>query len=57
MVISLKDEKILSALESIHLQPAKPWTIESLAASIGISRATLANRFKKKLLAPLQWNI
>lgn len=44
-----KDKKILSALESIHLQPAKPWTIESLAASIGISRATLANRFKETL--------
>lgn len=46
---AFKDEKILSALESIHLQPAKPWTIESLAASIGISRATLANRFKETL--------
>jgi AraC-like DNA-binding protein len=46
---AFKDEKILSALELIHLQPAKPWTIESLAARIGISRATLANRFKETL--------
>jgi AraC-like DNA-binding protein len=53
---ALKDEKILLALESLHLQTSKNWTIESLASSIGISRATLANRFKETLGAtPMEY--
>ncbi|MBK6609264.1 MAG: cupin domain-containing protein [Leptospiraceae bacterium] len=46
---ALKDDKILLALESLHLHHSKGWTIESLAGRVGISRATLANRFKETL--------
>ncbi len=46
---ALKDEKILQALESLHLRSSSPWTLDSLASAIGISRASLANRFRETL--------
>lgn len=46
---ALKDEKILSALSALHQRPTFPWTLDSLANTIGISRATLANRFRQIL--------
>jgi AraC-like DNA-binding protein len=33
------------ALRTMHNNPAEPWTVASLASSIGVSRATLARRF------------
>ena len=33
------------ALAALHSQPGRDWTIPSLAAAIGVSRATLARRF------------
>lgn len=42
---ALHDPAIAAALESLHTDPAKPWRIEDLAASVGLSRATLARRF------------
>jgi AraC-like DNA-binding protein len=33
------------ALAVLHTQPGRDWTIPSLAAAIGVSRATLARRF------------
>lgn len=46
---ALKDEKILSALEAIHLNPSHAWTLDLLANSVGVSRATLANKFRDTL--------
>ncbi|TGK33309.1 AraC family transcriptional regulator [Leptospira gomenensis] len=46
---AFKDEKIRSVLEVIHKKPAHPWTLETLASSVGISRASLANRFREVL--------
>ncbi|PJZ68880.1 AraC family transcriptional regulator [Leptospira perolatii] len=46
---AFKDEKILSALESIHKRISYSWTLENLANSVGISRASLANRFRDVL--------
>jgi len=46
---AFKDEKILYALEFIHRDLVFNWTIEVLAQSIGLSRASLAARFKNSL--------
>jgi AraC-like DNA-binding protein len=33
------------ALAVLHTQPGRDWTVDSLAAATGVSRATLARRF------------
>lgn len=43
------DEKIRAALESLHRKPEYSWSLDSLARSIGISRASLAGRFRAAL--------
>jgi AraC-like DNA-binding protein len=40
------------ALRTMHNNPAEPWTVASLAASIGVSRATLARRFTELVGEP-----
>jgi AraC-like DNA-binding protein len=40
------------ALRAIHEDPAKPWTVASLAAEAGVSRATFARRFTDLLGEP-----
>jgi AraC-like DNA-binding protein len=40
------------ALAAIHNEPGRPWTVDSLAATIGVSRATLARRFPEKVGVP-----
>ena len=42
---ALKDKRIGKALEFIHESPQKPWTIDSLASAIGMSRAAFAKKF------------
>ena len=37
------------ALAALHTQPGRDWTVDSLAAVIGVSRATLARRFPAKV--------
>ncbi|NED95684.1 AraC family transcriptional regulator [Phytoactinopolyspora alkaliphila] len=39
------DPLVGEALRLIHDEPAQPWTVESLAAKAGASRATFARRF------------
>jgi AraC-like DNA-binding protein len=34
-----------AALRLLHAEPARPWTVASLAAAVGVSRAALARRF------------
>lgn len=41
----LGDPTIGEALTRLHGDPARPWTIATLAAQIGVSRATLSRRF------------
>lgn len=43
------DEKIRHALEALHRNPAHPWTLEELARGVGLSRASLAARFRQSL--------
>jgi AraC-like DNA-binding protein len=42
---ALTDPVAGPALAVLHTQPGRDWTIPSLAATIGVSRATLARRF------------
>lgn len=41
----LDDPIVHRALQRIHAEPARPWTTETLASAISVSRATLARRF------------
>jgi AraC-like DNA-binding protein len=42
---ALRDPTLAAALEAIHADPARPWRLQDLAATAGLSRATLARRF------------
>ena len=40
------DPKLRPAAEAIHFDPQRPWTIDALAALVGMSRTTFALRFQ-----------
>ncbi|RKT87489.1 AraC-type DNA-binding protein [Saccharopolyspora antimicrobica] len=42
---ALSDPVVGLALQAMHEEPARPWTVASLAEHSGVSRATLARRF------------
>jgi AraC-like DNA-binding protein len=42
---ALRDTQIGAALARLHAHPARPWTIESIAAEVAMSRAAFARRF------------
>jgi AraC-like DNA-binding protein len=42
---ALRDPVVAAALVALHSDPARPWTIDSLADEVAVSRATLARRF------------
>jgi AraC-like DNA-binding protein len=42
---ALADPVVHAALRHIHQRPADPWTVERLAAEVGLSRAAFARRF------------
>lgn len=44
---ALADARLLKAINSMHAQPEKPWTLESLAEVAGMSRASFANHFRE----------
>ncbi|MCG5452947.1 AraC family transcriptional regulator [Micromonospora hortensis] len=46
------DPVVGRALRLLHDQPAKPWTVATLAAGTGISRAVLARRFTELVGEP-----
>ena len=52
-VKALTDRQISQALQHLHNNPHVHWTIESLAAKIGMSRAALAKRFKELVGYPV----
>ncbi|MDA0168142.1 AraC family transcriptional regulator [Solirubrobacter taibaiensis] len=50
------DPQLRSALHAVHADPARPWTVESLAAEASLSRAAFARRFTAALgVAPLSY--
>ncbi|MDC2947931.1 AraC family transcriptional regulator [Streptomyces heilongjiangensis] len=48
----LADPVLAPALESFHDRPAAPWTVASLAARAGVSRALFAKRFTRLMGRP-----
>jgi len=46
------DPVIGPAVRMLHHHPARPWTVASLAAQVGVSRASLARRFTELLGEP-----
>ena len=42
---ALRDPVIMAALHAMHDDPGRPWTVASLAAEAGLSRAPFARRF------------
>jgi len=49
----LRDQFVGRALSTFHRDPARAWTIESLAKSVGLSRSALAERFTEFVGQPL----
>jgi AraC-like DNA-binding protein len=49
---ALTDRKIGPALSLIHQRPERPWTVESLAFEIGMSRSAFAARFTELVGEP-----
>ncbi|MDQ1037047.1 AraC-like DNA-binding protein [Streptomyces sp. V3I8] len=43
--VALDDKVIARSLRAVHEHPADPWTVESLGAHAGLSRAAFARRF------------
>lgn len=48
----LRDPYVAVALRLIHSDPARPWTVASLAAAAGLSRAAFAARFSERVGQP-----
>jgi AraC-like DNA-binding protein len=49
----LRDPFVGRALTAFHRDPARAWTIESLARNVGLSRSALAERFTQFVGQPL----
>jgi AraC-like DNA-binding protein len=49
---ALNDPVTAAALQAMHRDPARPWTVASLAAEAGLSRAPFARRFTALLGQP-----
>ncbi|WP_214404134.1 AraC family transcriptional regulator [Pseudonocardia lacus] len=47
-----RDPLVGRALRRLHDEPARPWTVASLAADVGVSRAALARRFTEAVGEP-----
>lgn len=57
-----RDPAIQQAIRLIHSSPDQPWTVESLAGRVGVSRASLARRFHDRVGKPpmaylYQWRL
>ena len=46
---ALADPHIGPAIRAIHAEPARAWTLETLAREVGMSRTVFAQRFKRKV--------
>jgi AraC-like DNA-binding protein len=59
---ALNDPEIGRVLQLMHTQPGQPWSVASLASTVGLSRATLARRFVSLVGTPpltylTQWRL
>src|SRR5262245_9428 len=48
-IAALRDRQISTVLGLMHKYPDRPWTVSTLAHEVGMSRATLARRFRELL--------
>lgn len=48
----LRDPQIGAALKLMHGRPAEPWTLESVAHEVGLSRSVFADRFTQMMGTP-----
>lgn len=48
----LADPRLAKALNAVHAEPARPWTLQSLAALAGMSRARFAAHFARTVGVP-----
>jgi AraC-like DNA-binding protein len=48
----LRDRYVGRALALLHERPAHPWTVDELAAGVGLSRSALGERFNEMIGAP-----
>ncbi len=46
---ALSDKQISQALQLLHADPQKPWTLDKLASEVAMSRAAFAKRFKNRV--------
>jgi len=49
---ALRDPLLARVIAVMHARPAEPWTVESLAREVHVSRATLARRFAEVVGEP-----
>ncbi|ADH90732.1 transcriptional regulator, AraC family [Ancylobacter novellus DSM 506] len=49
---ALADRQMSAALEAMHAEPARRWSVEELAARAGMSRSAFAARFREAVGAP-----
>lgn len=49
MLAALADPKIGAVLNHLHRSPEAPWTVASMAAQAGMSRASFSNKFRTML--------
>ncbi len=55
-LFALSDPRVNSALEAMHAEPAKRWSVQQLADIAGVSRSTFALSFKQKVgFGPLEY--
>lgn len=51
-ITSMRDPSVVKVLQLMHDDLARRWTVESLAKSVGLSRAVLARRFTQDVGVP-----
>jgi len=53
---ALSDDAVRPAMQAIHANPERRWTVEALADLAGLSRSTFAERFKRVMaMGPLEY--
>jgi AraC-like DNA-binding protein len=53
---ALADPRIAAAIDAIHAEPARRWTVDDLAARCNVSRSTFALHFKRRMgFGPLDY--
>jgi AraC-like DNA-binding protein len=55
-LFALADKQMGAAIGAMHEDPAHPWTLQELAAHVGVSRSTFAQKFKETVgVSPMDY--